>query len=358
MKDNTARFINAKMWVAIIFAVNIGLFGIYIFSHTGVGFFDQLWSYLDSGLFKLVTGSLVLPLLFSVLEKRYKFIENMEREREDRRKRNEEIKRQTRQQAIDDTIAMWQDLYSLSTDVILLKDGEDFESMVDDISRKMINFSNKAEHIVNKWSHQFTNLTYDDHDLFLEFVNILYQSGDSVIYYLRTTEDNDERSLMKDMLYQIRDQVKSIANHTTINVLKNSAEYLRLKDGYGTDEKIAEAKAKIDEDLEKLRGWYNEVRNLDKQYDNFLVPLKGDHIQQIRQTARNIETWLLEDKKRYFFQADDFNSFENQYKQIPVEERLEALRVPYSKEYLRALTNWFSLESACNFVYNRAHGAW
>ena len=120
MKQKPAKFIHAKTWISIIIVVNVILFVIYLVSHPGPGFASNLWAYLDSGLFKLVTGSLILPLLFSVLEKRYKFIENIQKEREDRRKRNEEIKRQTRQEAISETITMWQDLYALSTEVILV----------------------------------------------------------------------------------------------------------------------------------------------------------------------------------------------------------------------------------------------
>jgi len=358
METKPLKFVNIVYLVIAIPLINFLLFLVYYFAYPELGLWTKMWNYLSSAVFTLVTGSLIIPLLFAILEKRYKFIENIQKQREDKRKQIEDQKRKNRQETINSTIKMWQELYNLTSKVIFFIPDETDQKELNDLIIRLHSFTSSAEHIVNKWGHQFPNLNYEDHDTFLEYINILYQSGLSIAYYIRNGLEMKEREVMQDMLLQIQDIVKSIANHRIVNVLKYSARILEIEESGENDPDYKKLKELFKQDMDILRDWANALNDLDEKYDNFLAPAEGDQIEAIRKTGREIEAWLKKDKNRTVGQSELFNKFRNQYNNITLEERLSTAGTPYSKEYISALADWLSLESACIYLYNRAHNIW
>lgn len=358
MEPKRIKFIDTRIWLIAIPLVNLVPCVIYFIAFPDESFWKNLWNYLSSDVFLLITGSLIIPLLFSLLEKRYKFMENIQKQREERKKRIEEQRRSGRQETINDTIAMWHELYGMTSEVIYFTPGKNEKKEIKLLITKLINFTSSAEHIVNKWTHQFPNLTYDDHDVFLEFINILYQSGLSIAYFIQEGMDKKEIEKLQDMLFVIQDQVKNIANHRMINALKYSARMLEKEEGGASLEDIEQSKSKIDFEIGRLRDWYNALNNLDAEYDNFLAPARGEGFDEIRKTAREIETWLKEDRNRSVGQAEKFNDFREQFYKINLEERLRTVGIPYTVEYISGLAEWLSFESACSYIYSRAHNIW
>lgn len=358
MENKPLKFVNITYLVIAIPLINFILFLIYYFAYPDKGVWVKMWDYLSSAVFTLVTGSLIIPLLFAILEKRYKFIENIQKQREDKRKYLEDQKRQSRQETINSTIEMWQKLYNLTSEVIFLIPDEKDLSKINKLIIKLHSFTSSAEHIVNKWGHQFPNLDFKDHDVFLEYINILYQSGLSIAYYIRNGIDQKEIASLQDMLLMIQDLIKSIANHRIINVLKYSAKILELEESGETGGELNNLKKFLGEDMAALKDWAYALRELDVEYDNFLAPAEGPQIEKVRTTARKIEKWLKENQLRNVGQSEYFNEFRDEYNAILLEERLSTAGTPYSKEYIRALADWLSLEAACIYVYNRAHNIW
>lgn len=358
MENKPLKFISITFLVILIPLLNFLLFLVYYFAYPDLGVWTKMWNYLSSAVFTLVTGSLIIPLLFAILEKRYKFIENIQKQREDKRKLLEEQKRQGRQETINSTIQMWQKLYDLTSEVIFFIPDEKDQGKINNLIIQLHSFTSSAEHIVNKWGHQFPNLDYKDHDVFLEYINILYQSGLSISYYIRNGVEKKERESLQDMLLMIQDLIKSIANHRIINVLKYSARILEFEEAGETGAELNKLKQLLEEDMAALKDWSTALSDLDDQYDNFLAPAEGPQIEEVRVTARKIEKWLKEDQLRNVNQSEHFAEFQIKYNAINLEERLSTAGTPYSKEYIKALADWLSLEAACIYVYNRAHNIW
>lgn len=357
MNKKPKKFINPNIIIGLILILNLCLGTIYFFAHPEGSFWENVWSYLGSSVFMLVTGSLLIPLLLSFIEKQYKFIENIQRQQEERKKQLEEERRNQRQQAIADTIAMWQDLYNQISEVIYFDLSQD-QQKINDLLMRMSNFTSEAEHIVNKWTHQFPNIEPEDIDVFLEFINILYQSGLTTAYYIKNEGDKKEVEILQEMLYLIQSQIKTIANHSIINTLKYAAKALEMKEGEASIDEVAKADRKFNTELDGLKGWAKAISDMSEEYDNFLAPFEGPKIHEVKVLGKKIGLWLKEDKKRFIYQHDHFSEFEKQYNDLPLREKLSNERVPYSKEYMKALAEWLSLESACNYVYTRAHGIW
>ena len=223
---------------------------------------------------------------------------------------------------------------------------------------KLNQFSSSAEHIVNKWTHQFPNLTPEDNDVLVYFINILYHSNQSTIHYIINEPNPQEIQTLQNVLFQIQDQVKNILNHTIADVFKFSTRYLEIGENKEEAEDATFYEKSIFNYIDLVKKWRDAVRTLDDQHDNFLSTAQGPQVDDLRKTAKSIEKWLHENRDKDVNQAPDFNTMQNQFYNIPIEDRISILRIPYTREYLFALADWLSFESACTYLYDRVHHKW
>jgi hypothetical protein len=358
MENKPLKFINTGLIVFLIIAINLAFFLVYYFANPELSVWVKLWNYLSSAIFTLVTGSLIIPLLFSILEKRYKFMENIQQQREEKKKQAEDQRRASRIETIDDTIKMWQDLYNLTTEVVFFDPDNTDTKEINRMMTDMIKFPSSAEVTVNRWGHQFPNLKFEDYDTFLHFVNVVYQSALSIILYIKRGIDQKQRLELQNMLYLILDQVKSIVHHRMIDIFKYSARLLELEESGAKESEMGMIRLDISVNIDSLNDWAKGITDHDEKYDNFLAPTENAQIDDIRKTAREIEKWLKEDKNRQVFKSDQFDELRQQFYNISLEDRVSSAAIPYTIEYIRAVADWLSFESACMYIYNRTHKIW
>lgn len=357
MEQKPVRFISVSTWLIIIVVINFLLFLFYLLASNLPFSAAAFWNYMETDVFKLVTGSLIIPLLFSILEKRYKFMENIQKQREEKQKENEQRRRNSRQEAISETIEMWQDLYNMASEVIYYQKSDNPKKSLQEIVMDMNRYSSTAEHIVNKWS-EFKNLTNEDHDVYLFFINLLHLSSQSTAQYIQQEKDQKEIEKLQNLLYQIQDQIKTILNHTISNIFKESAMIMELEEMGENKSDIDRRKELIKVNTDILRDWRSAIKTLDKQHDNFLSTAGGPQVEKVRETANNIRAWLNENKDKLVADAPHFNDLQTQFYEIPLDERLAIIRIPFTKAYLRALADWLSLEAAIQYLYNQVHDRW
>ncbi len=358
MEQKPVRFISVSTWLIIIVVINFLLFLFYLLASNLPFSAAAFWNYMETDVFKLVTGSLIIPLLFSILEKRYKFMENIQKQREEKQKDFEQRRRNSRQEAIKETLDMWQQLYNLTSEIIYLDKKNQQKRSLLEIIQDMNRYSSTAEHIVNKWSHQFPNLKPEDHDVYLYFINLLYHSSQTAAHYILKENDEMEIEKIQNVLYQIQDQVKTILNHTIANIFKYSARILELEESAENTQELEQLKSEIEASMKTLKEWRSALKTLDEQHDNFLSTAQGPQVEAVRQTGKKIQQWLAENKDKFINQAPGFNDLQDQYYKIPLEERMAIIRIPYTKEYLMALADWLSFESASQYLYYQVHDRW
>jgi hypothetical protein len=358
MEQKPVRFISVTTWLIIIVVINFILFLFYLTAaklpFSGASF----WTYMETDVFKLVTGSLIIPLLFSILEKRYKFMENIQKQREEKQKENEQRRRNSRQEAIKDTLNMWQELYNLTSEIIFFNKKQQEKRTLHDIIMDLNRYSSTAEHIVNKWAHQFPNLKPEDHDVFLYFINLLYHADQTAAYYILSEERDEEVAVIQNVLFQIQDQVKTILNHTIADIFKYSARYLELQENHEETPEAVKTLKEINNYMDTLKSWREALKTLDEKHDNFLSTAKGPQVDEVRKTAKKIQQWLRENKSKYIYESPDFSTLEKQYYEVPLKERMAIIRIPYTRDYLMALADWLSFESASKYLYDRVHDRW
>src|SRR4051794_33703984 len=89
-------------WLAVLvvlfLVLNAGGLFVYARAHPHQGFWNQVWSYLESDTAKLVAASLIFPLLLLLVERRFNVLEAIRAARLAERKRAQEERRESRLQ--------------------------------------------------------------------------------------------------------------------------------------------------------------------------------------------------------------------------------------------------------------------
>jgi hypothetical protein len=176
---------------------------------------DKFLDYFESSTFKALLASLLIPLLMSSISRAFKIGEKMEVEKE----KFAHDKRSRQYQAIKDTNVMWNQLYTLSTEVAYFKDAQG-KTSVREFRKKLESFANSAEEVVNLWHRIFPEVGTKDLEMLLPGLNLLLLSASTVADAI---ENGDaEAPDLQNCLLIIQDGVRFIL-HQRIMVVFNSA---------------------------------------------------------------------------------------------------------------------------------------
>ena len=125
----------------------------------------QLWNYFESDTFRVVTASLVLPIVLFVLESRFKIVETIEKNRLDRERKEEAELRERGLECLELTSQMWNQLFSFTSEVRHYKKDANEGTSIENILQRLENFSSWGEEIVLMWSFRFPNLSNEAQNL-------------------------------------------------------------------------------------------------------------------------------------------------------------------------------------------------
>src|SRR5690606_24053884 len=133
-------------------------------SHVSEIIWNQIWGYLQSGAFNIVSVSIILPIILFLLESIFKFAEKIEDEHRERQ-----------YNCIIQTEEMWNNITSLTTKVRFFElDDNDCEQGIKNIIQQLYEFRVSAEDVVISLMHEFSSqITNEDIDNFLYSINIL-----------------------------------------------------------------------------------------------------------------------------------------------------------------------------------------
>lgn len=326
---------NTGYWIAVLLAllVLLNLVGwlVYVQAHPSEDGWEALWSYLESGTAKLISASLVFPLLIFLVEGRFNLVETIRAARSERRKREQTDRRDARLETIEETTQIWSRITTWVGDVMYW----DGNQSLNDTLKESWNLAVAAEEVINGWT-RFRNMVkwegsgsaveLEQH--FLQLANALLMSTSSIIWYLRGISDPDERESLQTSLLQIADGINTGVHHPLRNILYASLELLDIVESEDPDElrfistdaeanaRRAELEARIDSNMGVIKSWSDLVKgSLDRS--EVLATLAGDEIDELRASLTEDDTVLRE---RYFA--------------IPRAERLRAWRLDYTRAWL------------------------
>ena len=101
--------------VGLLVLLNALGFGLYAAAHPDESFAEALWGYAESDTAKMITASLILPLLVFVVEGRFNVTESVRASRIERARRAQDERREARLETLRHTSESWRDLFALAT---------------------------------------------------------------------------------------------------------------------------------------------------------------------------------------------------------------------------------------------------
>lgn len=342
--------ISIRNLLVLLVMLNFIIFIIYQRANPSENFWVQLWNCLESDTFRVVTASLVLPIILLVLESRSKIVETIEKNRLDRERKEDEELRARRLECLELTSQMWNQLFSFASEVRHYKKDVNEGADIENILQRLENFSSWGEEIVLMWRFRFPNLSNEDQNLFVDFMNIIGDSTVTVAYFIQEIDDPEEISELQDLLLMIQGGIKIIAHHSIIKVLEYSMDLL---DGGVSADRKEDINSKIQKNINILKYWSEGIKMEERGHNKILASSGGKGLEAFRDEVKKIEECMREHPEYYIQDIDKcerFDNFEDLFYKISLEKRAHAEKHPYSIEYLRHIANWLNFKSTCLYL--------
>jgi hypothetical protein len=156
--------VGVKSWIIVLLILlvvfNAIVFLIYRMSHPSENLSAQLWVYFGSDAFKVITASIILPILLCLLE----ILFEIRKTNDERIQRYKEEIKEKQWECIEKTSQTWNQLFSLASEVRYFEKEANKGARIEDILLKLAKFVSQAEDIVNMWYFRFFR-TFPEKDL-------------------------------------------------------------------------------------------------------------------------------------------------------------------------------------------------
>jgi hypothetical protein len=292
----------------------------------------QAWQYLESSTFKILNASIILPILLFLLEFLFKIGAKRKEQREDRQ-----------WECIEKTSQMWNQLFSLASEVRYFEKDANKGARIEDIVLKLAKFIAPAQDIVNMWDSRFfrsipeKNIDYSNDDIISSFkvpINVLLRSTFAVAYFIRDAnkeEEEKEIQWLQSSLEKIQGGISDMAHHLIINVLKHT---MYLEDGG------KKAINEINENLDRLRKNNDWLKEMEKKNTRFPL-VEGNEVEEFRIAVENMMS------KKAGMESDTLKRL---FLKIPPEKRPRLKDVVYSTDYVKQLADEMTYDAISRLI--------
>ncbi len=344
---------NTAFWIILLLvllvAFNVIAFFIYQAANPEGTLSVQLWNYLESAIFKVITASLILPIILFFLENRFKVVENMRQDRRLKERKEKEELKEERWECIEQTTKIWNQLWDLTSEVIYFKKDANKEPTIENLLIRLRSFTPSAEDVTNTWSHRFPNLPPEYEEAFTMFFNTELDSTETVAWCIRQANDGsdtekEEIIKLQDSLKRIVESINFLTHHSLINVLKRSMELLELKEANKSEDRQQDIVLEIDEATKDLKEWANAISRQDYKHNKPFSFIDNPDVKDFRKEYQKLSEWMLKnpgkDPTTSRGYKKEYANFEHLFYKIPHEKTGPW----YSKVFIKHLANWISLE--------------
>lgn len=337
--NNTAIWIGLLLVLLIV--LNVIAFSVYRGANPGENLWVQLWNYLESAIFKVITVSLILPLILFALESRFKIAETVRQNRFIRERKEKEERKEKRWECIEQTSKVWNQLWDLASEVAYFKKDADKGTTIEDLIIRLRNLTTLAEDVTNMWSHRFPDLPAKYYESFLIFFDAESNSAETVAWCIRCGSDAEEILKMQDSLKRIVESINYLTHHRFIDVLKHSTQSLELREANESSDKQEETESKINEHIEYLKAWAKAIQTGERGHNTPFSFADTADAKALREAYRELREWTLKNPgKNPTDNYTKYDNFKHLFYKIPHEQAGPC----YSKDFVLYLANWISLE--------------
>jgi hypothetical protein len=362
-----------RTWIYILLLVlilsNFIVFGIYNQSTPNGDVWTKLWTYFTTEPFKVLTISLILPLLTLFLENLFSLrnilgerLYEMKKVQEERREERKKKELEVRSECIKKTASALNELFSLISELIYFRKDSNENSektSIEKILKKIENISLKFNEIMNIWHFRFPNLRHVEGDetltdFLVYFLRLLTDCTFTIIDYIEKSEDPIELKELRNTLSSIQCGVRSIIYHNSLTILKCSVEiweYTLEKD----EEKVKNAEAMIKERLDFLKQCTKWIREEELEHNIVLANSESPEVKAFRKASKNVEKLAFEDSKIDLSKSKQYLDCKEKFKRIKHNDLARCNR-RCSLDWVRHISDILRWRTTCIYILERA--AW
>lgn len=387
IKDNSS-IVWILILLAILFISNYLLFILYTEANPHLNFYNQLWNFFESTGFKVVSISLILPIIMFAFEIIFKIRERVadrkdqiQKEIYEFNKKDKEEHRQQQMQSIIQTQNVWKELITLSSQLSFYE--ENCGTTIEEIRIKLDKFIISAEDVVISWflfskvlnnlDHKFKKL-YPDlkepndiqntleelkpilnekslQDCFITPLNFLSKSANAVAQYIQDNpEKNEMRMDLQLALRLIEGYIKNQTHYFLIDILNKVVIY----EYYEDSSRRKEAFNKIVQNLKSLNNWSTMFNHMISENDKVMAFVKDDKnlYVQLQSLADELQTNWKKEPKKSLQEFENYEKFEELYQTIPLNERLQTKNFSY--EFIINTADIIALDFLVKEIQGRA----
>jgi uncharacterized membrane protein len=343
----------AKIWIIILvlFIIAFNFIGFIIFkeSHSARNIWEHLWGYGESVVFRVLTVSLILPILLLMLQTifniRGAIKERIEKEKMDRRER--------RLRCINLTAKSWNQLYDLTNEVRHFRSNSKNGDGIHELIKSIGSFVNQSEDVVRLWRFVL-HVSEEVEEFSLIFINTMLHATQTVDYAIAEGDNEEECEELKDCLGVIQEGVKDVAHQKILSLLMRRADLLNLMEDRNTSDRLNEAKRDIEEKRRILTEWAEALKTEEITANAILSSAQGAEVEDFRQHAEQLLTYIRDNPQKPFSEFSDFAKFTDSFESIPDQEVFRTSNIQYSKQFVRHLARWFAREAVCQYLADTA----
>jgi hypothetical protein len=200
--------------------------------------------------------------------------------------------------------------------------------------------------IVSMWLPKFQNLTIQDTDAFVKFVNVLYNASASVAYYIRHGGSEEDILKLQNSLGVIQDSIDYIAFENILKVLNYSIELSR---GDLSPDKKRERTSHINSLLAYLKKSADEIKCVERENIEILPSIKGDNVEKFREIYRKVIEWKhdIKNRDKPISEFPNIKRFRDLFSGIPRKDLVNEWEIDYSDKSLEKIADWLGSEYMC-----------
>ena len=333
--------------LALCNLVGLVLYGL---AHSTEDISNIIWNYLASGVCKLVTVGLGLPLLLFFLESKFKIVHRAEerlldqvvKEKEAKEEQKKQAERETREkqwQCIELTEKHWKELHSIVIEVIqLVPDSATRLAPIKTITR-LAAVATSWETVLHLWGHRFPKIMQAERNprrSFSVLLNVLVRATDTVASstFRQDFSDKDKRQVLADSLDSILNGLQRVAHQTILEILVLGMELEKHSESSQDDRVPQVIRQQLLSSITTLDNWTKQLQAFEAVHEEILPDLEGSAVATFRKKAEEIVNWHIEHP------ADELDSklsdqIAEQFNELSMEQRLVVQKLRYSVTYVQ-----------------------
>jgi hypothetical protein len=340
------------LWIYLplagILVLNILLFVVYHFGNPTLQIWTQVWNYLASDIFKILTVSLLIPIFLFLLEKKFRILEK----REEEIKLREEERKKRQIESLKQSSDMWKEFQNLVNEVAFF-DIFDNNIEIRDVLVKLENSNGIGVDVVNSW--RVFNLKEEEVDQLLYLQGFLYFAAKSVAGYISESEKEDDKEEILELQKCLR-VIQNIIGRMLYSIgISLLTSIMKLVESDIDKEEREETKNNILHLRQLLLDWGTMLRQEELVHNNLIAGYEGPEISVFRDAANSLKSKMLA-KSLTDISSEvekEFKKFNESFNQLSFDERLSVEKFAFSKQFIYYLGSRLGFESVLDYFLTR-----